>query len=248
MMPRLLGWGCGLLLVVSSGCGAPTPGQPPPSMGMFEFIMMLGFWLTIAACIAGVCWYRYRLLWYYARDGHPVGRFSKAQLAHLFKSGQLPPETPVRQVRDSRWYSGVLLEEPARRWPRAVVCGVLAGVAGFFASYGLFGQVLGQWMPIELIFSGPTEGDLQVRLGLEVGAMVPSPAAPAAARLADHVDHLFAAIEAMRFRILVGTALAVLAGGVLGGLSVPPRYRIVKERPMEVPGPSGAAAAVPPGR
>jgi hypothetical protein len=241
--------GCIVGLSYFGGFGAPAD-QPGQDGGLPDGGLRFNLVWIIPLSVFGIeCWLRYRRRWYYWRGGGEIGTFSAYQLNQLYKTGQIDSKTPIRQVKDDGWYTGLAMEDPPRRIGRGLCYGLLAGLVGFFLSYALCGHVQGRYLSAEQLFREPTPIEIGtmmgltyeqmreaglIRLGLEVGSVVPSPLAPGAGRMAEHIDHSYnlmvQKVERAKTLTLGGTALLALLGAAGGAITAIGRARIIKER------------------
>lgn len=234
-----------ILLMVLEG---PTrPGESQRNLGLPGALIIITIFLVPFALDG---WFTYRNRWYYWRGGNEVGTFSAGRLNQLFKTGQIDTKTPIRQVKDDGWHTGVFLEDPPRRVVRGLTFGILALMVGFPLCFGLFGHVRGfdqqtRYLGLDAVFIGPSDADMRslsgltreqmiellgTRFALEAGAM----AWPRLGRLADGVDEGLVKfqqrVESARIHVLVGTVLLTMLGAIGGAVTAKPRPQIIKER------------------
>lgn len=215
------------------------------------FVQVLGF-----ICLSR--WYRYgryALLWLYWRNGTVVGPFSKKQLVHFFRSKQIAPDTPIRQVKDPEWCAGVLLDEAPRRLQRGLFFGVLGLFIGFPLCFELFGHAKGRSLTMNQLFRelDPVEvGYLHgltkqqminagvIRVAAAVGEYVPNPFEGNASRFGKALDEGFDVmtkrVERAQNRTLGFTALIALLAAAGGAALAPVPTQLIKERRIEVGG------------
>ncbi len=215
--------------LITAGCGSDESGRVTNPVLVLVFTAV---WLSIpVGLIVLATWLQYRQRWYYWRGGKELGTFSAYQLNQLFKTGQVSPKTPIRQVKDYDWHTGVAIEEQPRRLGRSLRFALLATVAGFALGYAAFGIYMGRYVAFEAIFFPPREEVLRARFKLEVAANMPVPIISSmAARTADEVDRIIDKLDEMRVRIIMSAGVFGLAGAFFGGMTARPRATIHKER------------------
>lgn len=245
-----------LVAIASSlivGCGKTTSGDRHDGSPFFGVLMALLFFVGLPLALLGVSiWWRYRHRWYYWR-GNDVGTFSARQLHQLYKEGKIDSQTPIRQVKDDGWNTGVTIEEAPRRIRWGVRFALLTALFAFPVGLLVFGQVRGldgnsRGLKLEhllvspgkydlIALSGLTEEQLRqvalTRLGLEVGAAVPNPLSSGAERLGDRMDQqwdgFLERVDAARRRVWTIWALLVLIGGSIGAATAKGPVKVLKE-------------------
>jgi hypothetical protein len=221
------------------------PGRTAPDWGWLGNLI----WLLPLALLALDGWLTYRKRWYYRRGGSEVGTFSASQLNQLYKTGQIDSNTPIRQVKDDGWHTGIATEDPPWRLVRGLICGMLALFPGFLLCYGLFGHVRGNYLAPDDLFgevtpvrigylNGLTQEQMEevglIRMGALVGEIAPSPFAPGAKQVANYIDTgyevMVKKVERARTLTLGGAALFTVLGFFGGAATAKGRVRIYKER------------------
>jgi hypothetical protein len=214
--------------------------------------------LTVCAIPIGVIalfrWLRYRQRWYYRSADGEVGPLSDYQFGQLYKTGQITPQTPIRQVKDKGWHTGVAVEDPPRRFARGLVCGIVALFVGFPLCFGLFGHVrggnylridelVGELNPVRVGYlNGLTETQMKqmglIRTGVLIGEIAPTPWAPAASQAADYIDRsydlMLKRVERAQNLTLGGTALLVFLSATGSAVTARARVRIINERQVVI--------------
>lgn len=226
------------------------PGQGRPDRGSLPNLVWI---TTLLSLFALDGWLTYRCRWHYWRGGTEIGTFSASQLNQLYKTGQIDSKTPIRQVKDDGWHTGLALEEPPRRLVKGSVYGMLALFLGFPLCFGLFGHVQGNYLRVDQLFgeldpvqigylNGLTKGQMQqmglVRAGVLVGEITPTPWAPAAEQAANYIDRSYdrmeRKVERAQSLTLGGTTLLALLGTTVGAVTARGRARIIKERRVKI--------------
>ncbi|MCL6508242.1 MAG: DUF4339 domain-containing protein [Bryobacteraceae bacterium] len=225
--------------------GVGKPGRTAPDWGLLGNLI----WIIPLALFGLDGWLTYRARWYYWRGGSEVGTFSAYQLNKLYKTGQIDSKTPIRQVKDDGWHTGVATEDPPRRFGRGLCYAILAGIVGFFLSYALFGHVRGNYLGPDDLFgevdpvrvgylNGLSEEQMRevglIRMGALVGEIAPTPFAPGAKQGAKYIDTgyelMVQKVERARTLTLGGAALFTALGAFGGAATAKGRARIYKER------------------
>jgi len=241
------------VVLYSTEPGVGKPGRTAPDWGLLGNLI----WIIPLALFALDGWLIYRARWYYWRGGSAVGTFSASQLNQLYKTGQIDSKTPIRQVKDDGWHTGVATEDSPRRFGRGLCYALLAGLLGFFLCYALFGQVrgfdnVGRYMSLDAVLNGPSDEEIghlglgqtekqakvdrNVRdFGTELEKIpIPNPISYGAGVLGREYDRNRAVIkekvDTARTRILGGAALFTALGAFGGAATARGRARIYKER------------------
>lgn len=259
----LLGFAC----VLVAGCGSSaqpnqTGGGDSPIFLALIVVLVLTVYIGIPSAVVFLI---YRLVrrrrWCYQGETGEVGTFSKYQLHQLYQTGRITPQTPIRQVRDADWTTGVAIEGPPRRLGRGVCFALLSAFFGFWLSGLLFGES----KSFDQIFSPPSEEVLRKRYHAEIAADATGAAAATsipvvntlgeagnviAEGVAERINRELDRLDKIRTRIVMSTALLALLGGLAGGATAKGPVTIHKERRPAVksppPGPPTAHSPVPP--
>lgn len=250
------------ICLFNTGCGGPA-GQPnTPDANRFLLVVLLSdlILLGIPVAVSLAVWrWRYRRRWYYRREGAEVGTFSDNQLDQLYKAGKIEPATPVRQVRDSEWCQGVVLEYPPKRFWRGVRYALYAGLPAFFVSYALFGKVQGldfqgRYIGFDSVCFSPDANEFRrlsglndsqlLQLGFTWGAATLIPNAGGFAdRIASGEAQFIERVENARTRILTAAGLCFVLGACGGAFTAQQQARIHKGRRVSFKKQRGASPA-----
>jgi hypothetical protein len=185
-------------------------------MGFLELLVLV---VIVVAGVAFWVWRSARTLWYVQRDGQVVGPLETAELAQLYTTGQIAANCPIRQVRDNGWFTAVVTQDPAPRVFQGIRWGLLSLLVGLGIGYGIFGRVMGVYIPMSYIFNADksAEGAVLVELGARAIPVV----GPAILEIGNKM-------ETARICVLVTTVVIGILGAGAGAMLAKGAHRITK--------------------
>jgi hypothetical protein len=185
-------------------------------MGFVELLVLV---VILFVGIAFWVWRSSRTLWYVQRDGQVVGPLATAELAQLYITGQIAANCPIRQVQDNGWFTAVVTQDPAPRGFQGIRWGVLSLLVGLGIGYGIFGRVMGVYIPMSYIFNADksAEGAVIVELGARAVPIV----GPAILEIGNKM-------ETARICVLVTTVFIGMLGAGVGAILAKGEHRITK--------------------